>query len=90
MKVESLFETTKKAANIAAGHKLTKGLKDGHCNRDLCQASLSGKPQAHTADTETGFSDGRLYYCAACAKQFDAVDDRLENSRRCEWVVDPE
>lgn len=49
-----------------------KGVKDGSCNRTACQLPLAGKPQFWMQDLTT--HNGRLYYCAHCARLFDESD----------------
>lgn len=87
------FERNKRQRNIADGYKETKGLQNGHCNRRACQAPLStpdGRPlpQSYMRDHETA-SDGKLFYCLPCTRQFDEADARFGDPRRCTVVPPP-
>lgn len=83
------FEMRKSTRNLEEGYKETKGLKDGHCNRSACQASLFGKPQSWMRDHET-FTDYRLYYCEPCTRLFNEFDDKYAvGHRRCTMEPPP-
>jgi hypothetical protein len=60
-----------------------KGLKDGSCNRTACQMPLAGKPQFWMKNYVV--ENGRLYYCAKCARDFAYWDriDRPGEPLRC-------
>ncbi len=59
-----------------------KGKKDGLCNRSACQAPLAGKEQWFMKDHMTA---GRLYYCGACARDFNSSDRRYGEEPRCQF-----
>ncbi|WCS27978.1 hypothetical protein LOK46_14475 [Methylobacterium sp. NMS14P] len=68
-------------ASMAQPLKPEKGRKDGSCNRTACQAPLKGKRQWTMVDHSV--VDGRLYYCARCAWDFNAWDREIGVTLRC-------
>lgn len=78
----SWFETAKREANLAAGFIETKGLRDGHCNRRDCQAPLIGERFRCSMRDHEFNTDGRLYYCRACAVLFDQADRHSRHGPR--------
>jgi hypothetical protein len=72
------WEQAKRRRNVADGNKETKGLKYGFCNRTACQKPLLDEPIACSmVDFESNSSTERLYYCMACAKDFDKWDRHI-------------
>lgn len=63
--------------------KADKGKRDGSCNRTACQAPLKGRPQWYMR--ESAIHEGRLYYCDACARDFNAWDRRSGDPKRCTY-----
>ena len=65
------------------GPRPKKGEKDGLCNRTACQRPLEGKRQYYMRDY--GTTDGRLYYCEPCERDFSHWDriDRPGEPLRC-------
>ncbi len=60
-----------------------KGLKDGSCNRTACQLPLKGEPQWTMPNYGQGGTDGKLYYCSACARKFHEADRQFGEPLRC-------
>lgn len=58
-----------------------KGKRDGNCNRTACQAPLKGREQWYMRDY--GTTNGRLYYCGRCARDFNASDRKFNEPQRC-------
>lgn len=58
-----------------------KGLRDGSCNRTACQDVLAGQPRWSMVDYAV--KDGRLYYCATCARDFNMDNRRHREPERC-------
>jgi hypothetical protein len=63
-----------------------KGKKDGNCNRTACQAPLKGGEQWYMRDY--GTTNGRLYYCGRCARQFNDSDRQFKEPQRCTFDED--
>lgn len=80
--VMSWFEQKKREENLKQGYIETKGLKDGHCNRQACQAPLASEPQHQSMTDHEYFSDGRLYYCSPCSYLFDKADQQFGDPKR--------
>lgn len=50
-----------------------KGHANGSCNRTACQAPLAHEPE-HQFMRDYMTANGRLHYCAKCARDFDHWD----------------
>lgn len=79
------WEFAKRKRNLADGYKETKGLRNGHCNRQACQADLNGQRQSYMIDHERFTEGERLYYCHPCTLKFNEADRQFQRDmpRRC-------
>ena len=61
-----------------------KGQRDGSCNRTACQLPLKDQAQWTMPNYgRSGGTDGKLYYCTACAEKFHEADREFGQPLRC-------